>query len=43
MAGKEGKAIARARTTITPQLAAKLAKLPKTKIKVVPFVSSEVN
>ena len=40
---KEGKTIAKARATVTPQLAAKLAKLPKTKIKVVPFVSSEVN
>jgi DNA-directed RNA polymerase subunit beta len=40
---KEGKTIAKAGTTVTPQLAAKLAKLPKTKIKVVTFVSSEVN
>jgi DNA-directed RNA polymerase subunit beta len=39
---KEGKTIAKAGTTVTPQLAAKLAKLAKTKIKVVPFVSSEV-
>jgi DNA-directed RNA polymerase subunit beta len=40
---KEGKTIAKAGTTITPQIAARLAKLSKTKIKVVPFVSSEVN
>jgi DNA-directed RNA polymerase subunit beta len=40
---KEGKTIAKARATVTPQLAAKLAKLPKTKIKVVPFVSSEID
>jgi len=43
VADKEGKTIAKAGTTVTPQLAAKLAKLAKTKIKVVPFVSSEVN
>jgi len=42
VAGGEGKAIVKAKTTITPQLAAKLSKLPKTKIKVVPFVSNEV-
>jgi DNA-directed RNA polymerase subunit beta len=39
---KEGKTVAEARTTVTPQLAARLARLSKTKIKVVPFVSSEV-
>jgi len=39
---KEGKTIAKAGATVTPQLAARLAELPKTKIKVVPFVSSEV-
>jgi DNA-directed RNA polymerase subunit beta len=39
---KEGKTVAKARTTITPQLASRLARLSKIKIKVVPFVSSEV-
>jgi DNA-directed RNA polymerase subunit beta len=40
---KEGKTVANAGTTITPQLASRLARLSKIKIKVVPFVSSEVN
>jgi len=43
VANKEGKTVAKAGTTVTPQLASRLARLSKTKIKVVPFVSSEVN
>jgi DNA-directed RNA polymerase subunit beta len=37
-----GKTVAKAGVTITPQLAAKLGKLPPRMIKVVPFVSNEV-
>jgi DNA-directed RNA polymerase subunit beta len=39
---KEGKTVAKAGTSINPQLASRLARLSKTKIKVVPFVSSQV-
>ncbi|MDO8569010.1 MAG: DNA-directed RNA polymerase subunit beta, partial [Dehalococcoidales bacterium] len=40
----DGKTIIKARSTITPAIAAKLAKMPKKKrkIKVVPFVSNEI-
>jgi len=39
---KKGGTIIEANTTITPELAAKLAKLTKVTVKVVPFVSDEV-
>ena len=38
----KGKTIIEAGSVVTPEIAAKLAKLPSQKIKVVPFVSSEV-
>jgi len=39
---KEGKTVAKAGTVITPQLASRLARLAKIKIKIVTFASSEV-
>jgi DNA-directed RNA polymerase subunit beta len=39
---KEGKTVAKAGTTVTSQLASRLARLSPIKIKVVPFVSNEV-
>jgi DNA-directed RNA polymerase subunit beta len=42
VADGKGATIAKAKTVITPQLAAKLAKLPERMLKVVPFVSDEV-
>ncbi len=41
--GEKGSTVTKARTVITDKLAAKLAKLPARKIKVVPFVSDEVS
>ena len=39
----KGATVVKARTVITDKLAAKLAKLPATKIKIIPFVSDEIS
>ncbi len=42
VADSKGNTIVRAKTTVTPAIASKLAKLPDTRVKIEPFVSDEI-